>query len=178
MDIQQVEKYKPIIQNIIDSNVKFSCFENKIEWDFFENSDKAIFAKTGADFKLYVNITSVIHAYEINEPLHVEYFILHEIRHIYQRRFIFLYKTDETNCPAPELAKRYDYEFCNYIKPTDDLEAYYSQQIEFEAFTFSYSVMLYKYGHINYIKLPNYLESLGIQPYIDIWIKNFKDKNL
>ena len=58
------------------------------------------------------------------------------------------------------------------------MEEYYSQQIEFEAFTFSYAVMLYKYGQIEYIKLPEYLESVGIQKYIDSWLNIFKEQHL
>lgn len=177
MTAEQIEKYKPFIQKIIDSNVNFYGFENKIEWEFFENNNIACVGIAKADLKLYININSVIHAIEINEPLQIEYFILHEIRHIYQRRYVIMYKTDQIHCPNPELAKTYDYEFRNYIKP-DKLDQYYMQQIEFEAFLFSYSVMLYKYGNINYIQLPKYLESLGVQKYINSWISIFKEKKL
>ena len=177
MNTEQIDKYRPIIQSIIDSNVKFYGFENKIEWEFFENENIAFVGIAKADLKLYININSVIYAYKIGEPLQIEYFILHEIRHIYQRRFVLMYQQDKIHCQNPELAQRYDYEFCNYIKP-DKLEQYYSQQIEFEAFLFSYSVMLYKYGVISYIKLPNYLESLGVEQYINSWISIFKKQKL
>ena len=177
MNTEQIEKYRSLIQDIIDSNKRFYGFENKVEWDFFENNDKAVFAFVKEDLKLYININSVIYSYEINEPLQIEYFILHEIRHIYQRRFIILYKTDPTRCSNSQVAQRYDYEFRNYIKP-DNLEQYYSQQIELEAFLFSYSVMLYKHGVIDYIKLPSFLESIGAQQYVDSWIDVFKKQNL
>ena len=177
MNEKQIEKYKHIIQNIIDSNAKFYGFENKVEWEFFDNSDRAIVGKVGSNLKLFININSVIYSYEINEPLQIEYFILHEIRHIYQKRLILLYKTDITHCPSPELAQKYNYEFNHYIKP-ENLEEYYSQQIEFEAFTFSYAVMLYKYGQVEYIKLPEYLESVGIQKCIDSGLNIFKEQHL
>lgn len=177
MNIEQIEKYRSTIQNIIDSNKKFYGFENKVEWEFFEDNNKAIFAYVGEGLKLYVNIKSVNFSYEINEPFQIEYFILHEVRHIYQKRLILLYKTDPMNCPAPQVAQRYDFEFCNYIKP-DNLEQYYSQQIEFDAYVFSYSVMLYKYGVINYIKLPKFLESLEVKRIVDSWIDIFKKQEL
>ena len=177
MNEKQIEKYKHIIQNIIDSNVKFYGFENKVEWEFFDNPNRAIIGKVGLDLKLFLNINSIIYAYEINEPLQIEYFILHEIRHIYQKRLILLYKVDRLHCPNPDMAQRYEYEFNHYIKP-ENLEGYYSQQIEFEAFTFSYAVMLYKYGPIDYIKLPVYLENMEIQKYIDSWLNVFKEKHL
>ena len=148
-----------------------------MEWEFFDNQDRAIVGKVGLDLKLFLNINSIIYAYEINEPLQIEYFILHEIRHIYQKRLILLYKTDRLHCPNPDLAQRYEYEFSHYIKP-ENLERYYSQQIEFEAFTFSYAVILYKYGPIDYIKLPEYLENMEIQKYIDSWLNVFKEKHL
>lgn len=177
MNIELTEKYRHIIQNIIDANVKFYGFANKIEWKFFADPSIAIIAKTDPDLTLLLNINSVDYAYTINEPLHIEYFILHEIRHIYQRRLVFLYKTDRANCPAPELASRYDYEFNNYVNPTDR-NGYYSQQIEFEAFIFSYSVILYKYGPIEYIKLPNYYEKMDAQRHIDCWIDIFRKQKL
>lgn len=45
MNEKQIEKYKHIIQNIIDSNAKFYGFENKVEWEFFDNSDRALLEK-------------------------------------------------------------------------------------------------------------------------------------
>ena len=72
MNEKQIEKYKYIIQNIIDSNVKFYGFENKVEWEFFDNSDRATVGKVGSNLKLFININSVLYAYEINEPLQIE----------------------------------------------------------------------------------------------------------
>lgn len=172
MNTQQVEKYEQIVRDVIDSDVKFFGFDNKVEWEFFEDPSVEYAAKTDSSFKLYININSVKYAYEIDQPLQTELFILHEIRHIYQSRFLLSYKTG-ANCPNPELAQVYEWEFNHYVLPSDK-EGYYSQQTEFEAFAFSHAVMLYKYGEIHYLEPPSFLKSLGIQRHIDKWLDIFR----
>ncbi len=175
---RKIEQFRPIIQNIIDSNKKFYCFNNKIEWDFFDNPNIAIMALIDKDLKLNININSVIHAYDINEPLQIEYFILHEIRHIYQRRIVFEYQLNKNNCPNREFAQQCEYEFNHYINMNEDKERYYSQQIEHDAYLFSYSVMLYKYGKISYINPPEFYENLDVKSHIEKWITVFKNQAL
>ena len=176
MNMQRVEKYKQIIRDIINSDVKFFGFDNSVEWEFFEDSSIANAEKTDSSFKLYININSVEFAYEIDQPLQIELFILHEIRHIYQRRFLLSYKTG-ADCPNPELAQVYEWEFNHYVPPSYK-EGYYSQQTEFEAFAFSHAVMLYKYGEIHYLEPPSFLKSLGIQNHIDKWLDIFRQRRL
>jgi len=56
-----------------------------------------------------------------------------------------------------------------------DVDAYYNQSIEFDAFAFSYAVMLYKYGKIDYINPPERLKADGrFNRSVQIYIEHFR----
>ena len=163
------------IQNIIDSNKSFYFFDNKIEWEFFKDSNLSKFAYVDRTLKLHLNINSILRSYDINQPLWIEHFIFHEIRHIYQRRLIIKYNFGEIphSTMEAETVEQYQYEFDNYIDLNNDKIGYYSQLIEIEAFTFAYAAMYYKYGTIDYIKLPPLLQESQISQIADKFIKSF-----
>ena len=171
-------KFRPIIQKFIDDNKKFYGFENRINWGFFINEDVGLIATNNAKLELKVNIIAVDFAYKNNQPLMIEYFILHEIRHIYQRYFASLLSSD--NCPNIPLAIQYKTEFENYCNIYQNREIYYTQQIEFEAFAFSYSVIKYKYGNIEYIRYPAFYDEqqINIEKHINQWLTIFMNQNL
>ena len=169
------EIYKPVIQKIIDNNKKFYNFSNLVEWDFFENENIAIVGKCQSDFKLYININSVHFAYSINEPLQIEYFLLHEIRHIYQKRLIYDYELKNINKPLADLWKK---ELQTYKNTEACINNYYQQNIEFDAYSFSYAVMIYKYGNINYIIPPKcYRDQIQFKERVNKLLCLFKSKN-
>ena len=172
------EKYKPIIQKIIDDNKKFYGFNDKIIWNFFVNDDIGLIATNNLKLELKINIVAVDFYYKKNEPLTIDLFILHEIRHIYQRFYIQLLNTE--NYVNIELAKKYKYEFDNYCNIYQNREKYYLQQIEFEAFMFSYSVMKYKYGNVDYIHYPAFYDEqeIDVEKHINQWLQIFKNQNL
>lgn len=179
MDYSVLEiKFKPIIQKLLDDNKKFYGFENQINWSFFVNKDIGLIATNNSKLELKVNIVAVDFAYKNKEPLMIEFFILHEIRHIYQRFFANLLNAG--NCPNIELATIYKNEFANYCNIYQNREVYYSQQIEFEAFVFSYSVIKYKYGNVDYIQYPSFYDeqNVDINKYVNNWLKIFKNQNL
>lgn len=171
-------KYQPIIQKMIDDNKKFYGFNNQINWSFFINKDIGLVATNTPKLELNVNILAVDFAYKNNEPIMIEFFILHEIRHIYQRYIAGLLNTKD--CPNIQLATIYKYEFANYCNYYQNREIYYSQQIEFEAFIFSYSVIKYKYGNVSYIHYPSFYDQLNInlEEYINKWFQIFKSQSL
>ena len=170
----QMEKYTPIIQNIINENRKFYGFNDEIKWEFFFDENVDLIATATKNLKLKININSVEFAYKNNEPLVIEQFILHEIRHIWQR--LFVQSSRLGYCCNEKLAAQYEFEFNNYCNIYQDKEIYYNQQIEFEAFIFSYSVMRYKYGNISYITYPKFYDekNINIQNYVDKWINSFE----
>ena len=168
-------KYTPTIQDIINRYKKFYNIKVEIEWEFFENEDTATFAYHKG-LKMYLNINSVTKSLAIDEPKHIDYFIIHEIRHILQH-IIIANNLNDVNSPLFEFAKQCDYEFKHYIKMSDNLYDYYDQEIEFDAYSYAHAVILYKYGKIDYINKPSFY---GDEFYdrVNLLIEDFKSKNL
>lgn len=142
------EKHKDLIQEYIDSTQKILNLPFKLEWHYFENEDVNVFAYH-KNFQIYVNMNSVIDSVNKNEPKWIEYFIIHETFHLFQKLSI------QRNDQNP-VVEQWKYEFDNYIKPTEDKEKYYLQRVEFDAFAYAYAVMLYKYKSPSYIKFPQF----------------------
>lgn len=88
----------------------------------------------------------------------IEEFALHEFRHLYQ--FDEIEKYNVGNYDGDESVdkiKRWAYEFEHYINPKNNIKGYYDQDIEFDAFTFAYAALKYKYKCLpNYIQMPKY----------------------
>ena len=79
------QQYSPIISDIINSDVEFYRTNQTIRWKFGYDERVAIFAWCNRKTNIVtVNIAAVDFALQQNEPLDIEYFLLHEIRHIYQ----------------------------------------------------------------------------------------------
>ena len=128
-------KYHPVIQEIIDRNKLFYQFEIEVHWNFFQDNNVAVVAVFDSGCILRVNIIAVVKAYEeLNQPLVIECFILHEIRHFFQRLCVQDLYYNDPQLASPQ-AKEWAYEFENYTKATDGVELYYSQLIEFDAFS-------------------------------------------
>ena len=101
-------KYTPLITSIINDNVKYFRFRETIKWQFGFDEQIAIFACCDRKTKiLIINIAAVDYAIRINEPLQIEYFVLHEIRHIYQYMEIDDCINSSSDCNNPELAQKW-----------------------------------------------------------------------
>lgn len=152
-------RYTPLITNIINDNVQFFRFRETIKWRFGFDERVAIFACCDRITNiLTINIASVDYALRINESRQIEYFLLHEIRHIYQHIEIEDYKNNTSACNNWELAQKWAAEEEQYISALDkegkENAEYYEQDMEFDAFAFAFAVMKYKYGEIPYIQKP------------------------
>ena len=170
-------KYHPVIQEIIDDNKPFYQFENEVHWNFFHDDNIAVIAACDSAYNIRVNIQAVVKAYEeFNQSLMIECYILHEIRHLFQRLCVQdLYYNDPPKLAIPQ-AQQWADEFDNYIKATDNIKLYYSQSIEFDAFSFSHAVMRYKYGNVGYIIPPKFLvEQTPFVKVVQMWLKHFAD---
>lgn len=186
MDKQLFEElricYAPIITSIINSNSKFFRFRETIKWQFNFDERVAIFAccdrKTNI---LTINIGAVDFAFRINEPLQIEYFLLHEIRHIYQHMEIADYNNNISACNNPDLAKKWADEEKKYVAAINqegkENAEYYKQDLEFDAFAFAYAVMKYKYGNVPYITIPKAYGNEFSQV-VEDWCKTFQEENL
>lgn len=84
-------EFEPIIKSIINDNAKFYQFTQEVKWQYIYNEDYALVAKCDSNLTININIAAISHMRKVNQPLMLEYFILHEIRHLYQRLFILQY---------------------------------------------------------------------------------------
>lgn len=167
-------EFTPIIQSIINDNTKYFSFTQEVKWQYIDNKDITMIASCDRNLTININIVAISHMRKINQPLMLEYFILHEIRHLYQRLFISQYylKPDDFNYKR---AKQWLTEFNNYTNIYQDRSRYYYQSIEFDAFAFSYAVMLYKYGKVDYIFPPEIYNNDDIfYSVVDKYISHFK----
>lgn len=151
--------YSPIISKIIKDNVGFYRTSQTIQWKFGYDERVAIFAWCDKITNIVtVNIAAVDFSFQQEEPLNIEYFLLHEIRHIYQHLEIEDYLKDPTKCNNAELAKKWAEEESSYVTALDkdgnENKGYLSQDIEMDAFAYAYAVMKYKYGEVNYLYVP------------------------
>ncbi len=176
--------YAPMIEKIINSNVDFYRTNQTIRWNFGHDKRCEIFG--ACDRKTNVitlNIESVHSAIQQNEPLQIEYFLLHEIRHIYQRLEIEDFKQNPAKCNNADLARKWSEEEANYIAALnkDDKEnaGYFQQDMELDAYAYAFAVMKYKYGEIPYLYVPKAYE--GESKFSQIvceWLQAFKTEGL
>lgn len=175
--------YSPVISSIINSNKRFYRTNQTIRWQFGYDEQIAIFACCNRRTNtITVNIAAVDFAFQRNEPMHVEYFLLHEIRHIYQHLEIEDYKSNPQHCNNVELAKTWAEEEDNYISAVDksgnEIAGYFQQDMEMDAFAYSFAVMKYKYKEIPYLFIPKAYENDDFYDIVEEWIKTFKKENL
>ena len=154
---KMAQKYYPLLNHIVQQNKHFYCFSGDVHIRLFFNENPAVVAiYNHATRVIDVNIWAVEVAYQLEKkPLFIEWYLLHEIRHMYQRFCMDLLLNDPTRCPDINFAIRCKDNFEHYIKP-EDAEGninsqYYHQFVEFDAFVFSYSVMCLKYGELEYL---------------------------
>ncbi len=177
------QQYSPIISNIINSDVRFYRTNQTIRWGFGYNERVAIFAWCNRKTNIVtVNIAAVDFALQQNEPLDIEYFLLHEIRHIYQHLEIEDYRNDPTKCNNAELAKKWSEEEDNYVtalnKEGKENTDYFLQDMEMDAFAYAYAVMKYKYGEVKYLYLPEVYHNDEFDKIVNEWQVAFKNEGL
>ena len=172
-------QYAPIIDTLINENIKFYRFQEKIRWQFSFTEKLAKFSwcdpKTNV---VYMNIGSVHMSLYRNEPLLIEYYLMHEIRHVYQHIEINNYKNNPDKCTNPSLAKKWAEEEEIYNKPTSNSTSYFQQNMEFDAFVYAHSVLKYKYKKLpDYITRPN-AYGQEFDDAVNNWCETFKNENL
>ena len=176
-------RYAPVIIRLIDENKKFYHFNEIIHWQFGFDERVAIFASCNKKNNfLTINIASVDFAFKKREPLMIEYFLLHEIRHIYQHIEIANYKDSHSKCKNSLLARKWAKEEANYVTVSDNKEnknsEYFQQNIEFDAYTFAYAVLKYKYKNLpDYINRPQ-VYGKEFDDSVEQWCKNFENEKL
>ena len=181
-DLMQ-QMYSPLIRDIINSNVRFYRTNQTIKWQFGYDDRVSIFACCNRQTNiLTVNIKAVDSAYRENEPLQIEYFLLHEIRHIYQHLEIEDFRKNPSKCCNSELAKKWAEEEKSYITALDsnggENEGYFTQDMEMYAYAYAFAVMKYKYGEIKYLYVPDAYKNGEFNNIVGEWIEAFRNEML
>lgn len=175
------ELFSPMIKKIIDSNVKFYGFKETVRWCFVENKDISIFATCGNDNIIYVNLLAVIDSYSIGDIRQIEYFLLHEIRHIFQNIMINDFLSGKMTVVGSELVRIWINEKEKYQRAVDDSgnenPNYFKQDLEMDAYAFSLAVMKYKYGDVSNLFIPSSYGS-EFNDIVNKWIELFIADNL
>ena len=177
------QQYSPIISDIINSDVRFYRTSQTIQWRFGYDESVSIFACCNRETNVVtLNIAAVDFSFRQNEPLHIEYFLLHEIRHIYQHLEIEDYRKDPTKCNNAELAKKWSEEEDNYVTALNEEgkenTGYFSQDMEMDAYAYSYAVMKYKYGEVEYLYIPQAYQNDEFDEIVNEWQVAFKNEGL
>ena len=174
-------KYSPLIKNLIDSNVRFYSFNQTIKWQFGYDDDISIVAVCNKETNIItINIKAVENADIKQNIKEIEYYLLHEIRHIFQHLMIADYNSG-IQTPIPfEIIKNWIDEEAHYIKALDkngiENPGYALQDIEKDAYAFSYAVMKYKYGEVN-VYIPE-IYGKEFNDIVDEWLTTFKEEKI
>ena len=148
---QIAQEFVPLIKKMIAENKKFYGFDEPIQVGFDYNEDVCIMGVCNrTNNVITLNVNSLLKAKELNDYLDVEYFIVHEIRHIFQHLIIKDYLENRQIEISEDIVKKWIEESKNYQKALldngEENPLYFRQDCELDAYTFSYAVMLYKYG--------------------------------
>lgn len=180
---QMQDFYAPIISSMICANSKFYRTNQTIRWQFGFDERVAIMAWCDRKTNIVtVNIASVDFACLRNEIIAIEYYLLHEIRHIYQHMEIEDYKNNPENCNNLDLAKKWceeEQKYCSAVdKDGNENPEYFNQDMELDAFAYSFAVIKYKYGELPYIYVPKAYETDKFYSIVNDWLTTFKEEGL
>ncbi len=174
--------YKDCIQDMLCQNMPFFKFRKQPVWGFMFNECCAVLGTTNkATNTVNLNIAAIDFAFRHGQPLVIEQFALHEFRHLYQFGEIESYSQGNYDgTESIDKIQRWARGYEQYIGPKtsgeNTVKEYYDQDLEFDAFTFSYAVMKFKYNELpSYIEVPKYYVG-KYEPLVDEWIKVFHKK--
>ncbi len=185
MDNNAIKKlsneFIPLIRSLISKNRKFYGFNEPIRVCF--GYDEKAYIMGTCDRKnneITLNVNSLLVAKNRKSFIDVEYFVIHEIRHIFQHLIIKDYLGNRPIEISEKYVKKWIEEFNNYQKALldsgEENPKYFEQDCELDAYAFSYSVMLYKYGKDKIKDLYIY-KGYGEEFWniVDEWQQYFKD---
>lgn len=178
---QLTKKYSPFVKWIIESNQIYTGVDCAIRWQFsWDNNSRITAAVDRRTNLLHVNIAFVDEKYRDNRLYEIEYFMLHEMRHIYQHIQVELLSSGKCDID-PVFAKRWAEEGKSYITAVDkdgnENIDYYKQDCELDAFAFSFAVMSAKYKGIydDFLSVPGVYKQELKEDY-DSAVKEFLER--
>lgn len=154
-----IEKFKPLITNIILEDRKYFAFTNIPNWSFFADEDiskVAIFSEK--ERLIRINLCSCEYAYSTNNFRMIEYFFLHEIRHYFQYQMVEDYQAGKETIVNKQHIENWQMDYNSYILPNNQdgstNDEYFFQSIEIDAFVYSFATMKYKYKNVDDLYVP------------------------
>ena len=176
----------PIITQMINDNFKFCQIDEKIKWSFgFDDNIRIMGTHDKKSNEIHMNILSCIHAHKMGHLFEIEYFIIHEMRHIFQNNIIKRYIAHEKTGVDVEIIEKWIYEQDHYKSAVssngEENPEYFKQDIEFDAYAFSYAVMKYNNKEVKKLWVPSlYMNEWKkyFQETVDYWTNIFEKDNL
>lgn len=170
--------YSSLIQKLIEDNHKFFMFEKTIEWCFWYDDNAAIVATCGRkDNIIRINSLSILMAIRGDDLRTIEYYLLHEIRHIFQHLVIADYLANKNVSVDECIIKLWIDESSHYVKAIDkngnENPRYFEQDSELDAYAFSYAVMKYKYKDTATLYLPKVYSNDHFESIVNEWLEAF-----
>ena len=170
------------VSDFISDNVRFFRFRETIKWDFVKNEDISIIASVNRRTNVVnVNFNSVVHAWLINDLMTIEYFLLHEIRHVFQHLMIHDFQNNEPVSFPADIIEKWIFEMNHYVQALDkegnENKEYFLQDCEMDAYAFSYAVMKYKYKNVEKLYLPP-IYGKEFFSIVDDFINTFREEKL
>ena len=183
MDFDSLSKtFSPIIEKLITDNVRFFRFKETIKWCFEDDDDISIMAACNRKTNVIsLNINSVVYSFNKGDLKTIEYYLLHEIRHVFQHLVINDYKKGLEIPIEEDIVKKWIFESENYVKSLDsngnENPKYFLQDSEMDAYAYSYAVMKYKYINVDYLWV---YKKYGDKFWnlVNDWIETFKEEHL
>ena len=174
--------YGKTISRIIDSNVKYYPFNRTIKWCFGDDDNTAIVAVCDKKTDIIsINAHSFLKSLNEDNLRTIEYYLLHEIRHVYQHLAIREYENNNEAILQENIIKKWIFERDNYIKSLDEKgnenPAYFKQDSEMDAFGFSLAVMKYKYNDVKDLYIPP-MYGVEFNNLVNEWLETFKSEKL
>ena len=152
-------KLTPIITKMFNDNREFFCFSETVKWAYGYDDDTSIMATCNRNTNVIsFNLCALIHSWKNGDMKTVEYFLLHETRHVFQRLIVADYKNGLEIPISEEIVKKWIFEGEHYVKSLneegEENKEYFEQDSEMDAYAFSLAVMKYKYKNVEGLYVP------------------------
>ena len=174
-----------IIESFFKENYPYCAlfYDSTFKWKFYEDKDTKVIATVSSrkGHVLSINVNAVMEAKNYGDYKGIEYFIIHEIRHIYQNEQIRRYKNKEPIVETESTIKTWINEkkkkLKRYNEDGSDNVDFYMQKKEYDAYAFAYAVMKYKYD----TAFDPFIPEVYKKPFLQVvrkWTELFKKEGL
>lgn len=186
MEKEEIEllskSYAPIVERLINSNVRYYRFKETIRWCFGYDEEMSIMASCNRKTNVItINLKAFMNAYLSKDMMTIEYYLLHEIRHVFQHIVMKDFEEGKNIPISHDIVNKWIEEEKNYVKSIDENGKenpnYFFQDLEMDAYAFSYSVMKHKYKNVDILYVPP-MYGWEFFDMVNEWLIAFKSEGL